>query len=394
MTDVYIFTEECRASKYGIGCYVSSMIECLSSVPTIRLNIVCLYSNNIEYKLEQLERCNFYYIPNVITFYKDKEKYYESAFYILMSNVDIIGSNVVFHLNYHNEFYLIKLMRSKYPECRIYFTIHYQDWCFKLKGNIDRYRKIIDGIEKDEEVFYSYNFDKNIYNSVDRVICLSIYTKELLVKLYNIQEHKIDLIYNGLNFKIPEIMTSVSDLRKQLFFKDDEKIVLFVGRLDDIKGVDYLIDAFMKVLKIIPESHLLIVGDGHFERYYLKSIGYWNKITFTGHLKKDDLYKLYRIADVGVMPSFHEQCSFVAIEMMAFGLPLITSDTTGLKEMQNNDDLIIKTCNKNGLEYISINELAQKIVMVLMGDRKDFVNECVNQYKIETMSQKLFSLYV
>ena len=67
------------------------------------------------------------------------------------------------------------------------------------------------------------------------------------------------------------------------------------------------------------------VGDG-FYSYYLNSCNpTWNKITFTGKLNKEDLYKLYQIADIGVLPSFHEQCSYVAIEMMMYGIPLVAS---------------------------------------------------------------------
>ena len=54
---------------------------------------------------------------------------------------------------------------------------------------------------------------------------------------------------------------------------------------------------------------------------------------FTGKLSKQELYQFYQIADVGVMLSKHEQCSFVAIEMMMHGIPIIASDSTGLDEM-------------------------------------------------------------
>ena len=58
----------------------------------------------------------------------------------------------------------------------------------------------------------------------------------------------------------------------------------------------------------------------------------------TGRLNKEQVYDFYQIADIGVMPSMHEQCSYVAIEMMMFGLPMIISTTTGLKEMMPNEN--------------------------------------------------------
>ena len=59
----------------------------------------------------------------------------------------------------------------------------------------------------------------------------------------------------------------------------------------------------------------------------------WANVTWTGLIRKDKLCELYAISDIGVMPSFSEQCSYVAIEMMMHGLPIIGNASTGLKEM-------------------------------------------------------------
>ena len=56
-------------------------------------------------------------------------------------------------------------------------------------------------------------------------------------------------------------------------------------------------------------------------------------MNFTGQLGKKELFELYELSDIGIMPSFHEQCSYVAIEMMMHALPIIGSTSTGLKEM-------------------------------------------------------------
>ena len=77
-------------------------------------------------------------------------------------------------------------------------------------------------------------------------------------------------------------------------------------------------------------------------------------------MDKNLLFEFYQIADVGVMPSFHEQCSYVAIEMMMMGVPLITSDSTGLKEMQANKEFMLKTYINNNEMYINPDEIAEK----------------------------------
>ena len=176
--------------------------------------------------------------------------------------------------------------------------------------------------------------EKNVFEQVDKIICLSNSTQNLLSKIYDLPINKFCILYNGL--KDESILLNSDkrlNLKKNFLFSKEEKIILFVGRLDEIKGLGELIFTFKKLLQIDPYCHLVIVGDG-FYSYYLNSCNpTWNKITFTGKLNKEDLYKLYQIADIGVLPSFHEQCSYVAIEMMMYGIPLVASTSTGLSEM-------------------------------------------------------------
>ena len=84
-------------------------------------------------------------------------------------------------------------------------------------------------------------------------------------------------------------------------------LILFVGRLDEIKGVDILLEAFCK-LENTNKYHLLIAGNGDYNKY-LKLTNMRTNISFLGFLEKDKLYKLYQICDIGIMLSFHEQCS-------------------------------------------------------------------------------------
>jgi len=75
----------------------------------------------------------------------------------------------------------------------------------------------------------------------------------------------------------------------------------------------------------------------------------FGKITFAGKVDKELLSVFYQISDVGVMASFHEQCSYVAIEMMAYGI-LVGTDTTGLKEMLEDECYI-------SVEYIEVKKI-------------------------------------
>ena len=77
----------------------------------------------------------------------------------------------------------------------------------------------------------------------------------------------------------------------------------------------------------------MVVGDGDFQPYLAQSRKLAGRIIFFGKTEMDEIEVLYQSADIGVMPSFHEQCSYTAIEMMRHGIPVIGTSSTGLSEM-------------------------------------------------------------
>ena len=156
-------------------------------------------------------------------------------------------------------------------------------------------------------------------------------------------------------------------MRKKWNIPQREKIILFTGRLHAVKGIGYLIRAFRRVLKIIPDCRLIIAGHGQFKDYLPECEDIWMQTTWTGRVNKDKLYELYSIADIGVMPSFHEQCSYVAIEMMMHGIPIIGSTSTGLKEMiiDGETGLHIPVIEYNDRAEIDTDLLAEKMLYLL-----------------------------
>ena len=401
MNYVYLINECSRASIYGIGTYIDQMTKCLSSISDVVLNIVELYSTKEEYSTEEKNGIFIHYVPSEkILSVNSKEKYYRNAFYVFSKNINVCSNDkLIFHLNYNSEFYLIDFIRSKWKNSLIYFTVHYQEWCFKLKGDLAELKNAIEGNKNSDlnkSVLTSFKCEKYIYDNVDKIFCLSRYTYCVLKNIYNVDSNKIQLVYNGITYLKTSSVNELNDVKLKLGFNSEEKVILFVGRLDDIKGVDILIDAFKIVLKKKPLSRLIVIGDGDFSKYYLKIVGYWNKITFTGRLDKSLLFEFYQIADVGVMPSFHEQCSYVAIEMMMMGVPLITSDSTGLREMQANKEFLLKTYVKDNEMCINPDEMAEKIILAINQNKYEYYDKYrdhINQYSFDTMSQLVCKFY-
>ncbi len=177
-----------------------------------------------------------------------------------------------------------------------------------------------------------------------RVIVNSQHMVDELRSSFDLPLDKIDVIPNGVtpeNFRI-DFPENERRAFRQSFAGESQKIVLYVGRLVNEKGVQVLIDAAPKVIQQYPETQFLIVGTGYFMDT-LKAQAAYSGITqnvrFLGYVADEDLLKLYRISDVVAIPSLYEPFGIVALEGMAAGTPVVVSDVGGLRDfvehMQN-----------------------------------------------------------
>lgn len=409
MKHIYLFNEGSRASIYGIGTYIRQIIAYFANIDNVSLHIIELCSNTKLFEIEQNKSYDIYKIPSKnLSIEKQAKLYYRNAWYLLKSYIEVSDyNNLTFLLNYTQHDLFIDRMRKDFPACKIFYTIHYQDWCFELNGDTEHFKQIIHTakealvLPKELNIYKSFEKERDCYQSVDKIVCLSEFTQRLLQEEYNIDDNNLCLIYNGLKDEGKLVSKSEKTLlKKQMNFKANDKIILFVGRLDPIKGVKLLINSFKRILDSDSNCHLIIVGDGDFSVYMNECIDCCNKVTFTGRLDKKNLYKFYQLADVGVMPSLHEQCSYVAIEMMMFGVPLVTSTTTGLKEVMKDGEFGYKFEMKDETDPISMGVLSEMILKVIKTNRLKHRNLCTksrnnyeNKYTDIQMGEKLRQLF-
>lgn len=400
MKHYYLFNNASRAAQYGIGTYLNQLSHGLKEEASV--NIIAINSEEEEVKSTEEEGISTIHIPEIS--YKNApenfQRYYRNLVYLLKT---FIGENeeAIFVLNYLYMTPLVKLLHEHFPNAKVVAVVHYLNWCFALNGNVSKFHQLLENKHRDkkEEVLYEeYLNDRKLLQEMDKVICLSQATRSLLIADYQLKVEKTTVIYNGLkDEEITEITSKErKDLKQSLSFDAEDAIVLFVGRLDSIKGVDFLIKAFRKVLDIYPHARLILAGDGSYNTYLKECSGIRSRITFTGKVDKEELYQYYRIADVGVMPSFHEQCSYVGIEMMMHGVPLIGTSSTGLGEMIA-DDLKVRL-DESQEEQLSVELLADKIVSVLttpqdvwrQASRKRY-EECYTQEQMKNQYLTLFT---
>lgn len=330
MINIFIFNNASRAAGYGIGTYIRQLSEGFSAIPDTKVSFVEMYADTKEFSVNVDDSGHTHYLIPPLKSAMESEVYCRSVFYFLARSIEICeNERTVFQFNYFQHYSLAVLLKAWYPQSVIVLTVHYLNWCFELSGNIRRMKEIMaEGHElsddQEKRVKVSFISEERFMHLADAVFVLSQKTKDILIDDYKVAPEKLFLVYNGAGSRI--------DNQKD-GNKDGLRTVLFVGRLENDKGLKYLIEAFVRIADAHPDSKLVIVGDGDFQPYLAQSRTLSGRVAFFGKTDKDEIEDIYRSAYIGVIPSFHEQCSYTVIEMMRHGIPVIGTDRIGLAEM-------------------------------------------------------------
>jgi glycosyltransferase involved in cell wall biosynthesis len=187
----------------------------------------------------------------------------------------------------------------------------------------------------------------------DRILTVSEFSKEDMVKLYGAAPEKIVVGYNGVNpaFKPLTGGEEQEEAAKILSsYGINKAYILYIGRLNRRKNLHILIDAFNRIKKDGKFEHqLVIVGRRDFlpasDMEMINSSPFYQDIVFTGYLPDQHLPLAYGRADVFVYPSLFEGFGLPCLEAMACGCPVVTSNTTSLPEVVGDTGILIDPLN-------------------------------------------------
>lgn len=343
MKQLFIVSNNSTGSKYGVGTYIRQLINCFDTTQW-DVNMLELYSSEAkEPSIIKENNITYFKIPNYNQWnnkmdYSEVEKFYYNAIFQFIAP-HIKPKDAYFHFNFMQGHELASLLKNK-SEVKIILTVHYMDWSFDLLGDKNRLKEIIQNPQSDQDKIIKLRFEKEktfVQEYADYIIAIARHSYQTLETLYEIPTSRLFFIPNALEDSLTEYnATKKKALRKKFGFKPSEKLILFAGRLDSVKGVSELINSFLQINKEAPDTRLVIAGSGDFNKYFEAANPKWSKITFTGFVEKKDLRELYSVADIGVVPSLHEEFGYVALEMMMHKLPIIVSNSTGLKEIARN----------------------------------------------------------
>ncbi|MGE5295632.1 MAG: glycosyltransferase family 4 protein [Solirubrobacterales bacterium] len=201
---------------------------------------------------------------------------------------------------------------------------------------------------------FVYDIERQGMHAAARVITVSNYTRNIVIDRYAVPPAKVDVVYNGV-----EQSTGSPPLPQSAWPTRMDKVVLFVGRITMQKGPEYFLQAAKRVLEKLRAVKFIMAGDGdrlHGIIELAAWLGIGHKVFFTRFLRGPDVQRVYRMADLYVMPSVSEPFGIAPLEALQNGTPVLISKQSGLAETFHN---ALK------VDFWDIDEMANKIVAVL-----------------------------
>jgi glycosyltransferase involved in cell wall biosynthesis len=362
-----ILVSEGRGMDYGVGTFIKQLSRELAKHKQISVFILEIgFTQNLTFSIKQQDGIVIMEVPVAenqtgTDTKKNQEKLSRNIARVVSQYLPSGNENII-HMNYLFQYFVANALKKEISG-KIIFTQHVFALEQQLAGNY-------------------FDIESEVYCTVDKIITVTQHGKSHLIDK-EVDAGRIEVIYNGIN---PSHFNNNSEnrIKEKYGLGRTEKIILYSGRIDPIKGLDYLCLAMNGLVKKIPGCRLVIAGNGNYDQLIQSARNFSANISYLGFIPFEDVVALYHEADVGVIPSLEEHCSYVALEMLHSGLPVVASNLGGLKEIfiHNENALLADTVKDTSNIYgiaPKVEELGNHMYLLLTN--KDLKNKFVRSAK-------------
>jgi glycosyltransferase involved in cell wall biosynthesis len=234
------------------------------------------------------------------------------------------------------------------------------------------------------------------FRRADKIIAVSQFTKDEIVKHYGVEEKKVEVVYNSVsdNFR-KEI--SESDLAKvRGKYQLPEDFVMYLGTMQPRKNIPTIIGAFAKMKKKIPNAKLVLVGNRKAHNFDLKidkiiqRENLQEDVIFPGYVDEEDKPAIFRLTKVFAFLSSYEGFGIPALEAMSQGVPVLASDIPVLREVGGKGCIFA--------DIGDLDEISKKMYNLFIDNnqRKDVLllgKEQLKNFSWKKSAEKLLSIY-
>ena len=183
---------------------------------------------------------------------------------------------------------------------------------------------------------YDYLIGYKILKCASKIIAITRTEKEYLMKI-GIKKENITLIPNGIDFNDYLELPVKGLFRNEYNINNEDDLILFLGRIHKIKGLDLLVTAFAELLKERTNIKLVIAGNDHGYlhkiKVLIKKLNIEDNIIFTDFIWGEKKLSAYIDADVYVLPSIYEIFGVTLLEAFACSTPVIVTDRCGIADI-------------------------------------------------------------
>ena len=197
-----------------------------------------------------------------------------------------------------------------------------------------------------KQIFPHKPLKLSLFLAADEYVCKSPALMRAC-KSSGITDRKLFLIPSGIDASLfsPPSENQKLALRKNLGLPPNKIIILFVGGMDEKKGIRELLEAFHRITNIHPDIHMLVLGECQRNQATYQSIlsliQEWqidDRVTLTGDIV-NNIHEYMQVSDIFIHPSWREGFSMAILEAMSVGLPVIASDIPSISETQINNGI-------------------------------------------------------
>lgn len=184
--------------------------------------------------------------------------------------------------------------------------------------------------------------EKKVLSGSDRIVVLSRFTQERLMRVYKISSEKMIIIPGGVDLQKFHPAVDNRKIRQRLNIPQEKTVLFTVRDMEPRMGLENLLYAFKEIIRELPDSYLVIGGHGPLKNRLIslsRRLGVERAVRFVGFIPEDDLPDFYRMADIFVLPTLElEGFGLITLEALASGVPVLGTPVGGTIEILSRLD--------------------------------------------------------